>query len=322
MADERIVLAVKIVDSGTNQAAAVTSADGLEVNTELPTPVALAENLANPTPPAVGAFGMLFDGATWDRAPGDSADGALVNLGTNNDVTVTGAVDTELPAAVALADNTANPTVPAVGAFGMVFDGTTWDRMLGDQTDGVLVNLGTNNDVTTELPAAAALADATANPTVPGVGSFMMGFNGTTWDRVRTANTGRLQVDVITGGGAETPTTPVRDSANSTNTAAGSSADLDSSEQAGNTKKLAQVTCSASVAWKAIIQAAENAIVVETYDTIFGRAGETVQWKPPHRDYADRIFATTAGFDGWRITMTNLDTAEAADLYTTIYHED
>jgi hypothetical protein len=36
----------------------------------------------------------------------------------------------------------------------------------------------------TELPAAAALADATANPTVPAVGAYMMGWNGTTWDRV------------------------------------------------------------------------------------------------------------------------------------------
>lgn len=56
--------------------------------------------------------------------------------------------------------------------------------------------------VDSELPAAAALADATANPTLPSVGSFLVGYNGTTWDRVRTANTGRLQVDVVTGGGA------------------------------------------------------------------------------------------------------------------------
>lgn len=79
------------------------------------------------------------------------ADGVLVNLGANNDVTVTsGSVtaDTELPAAGALADNTANPTAPAVAAHGMVFDGSTWDRAPGTSADGVLVNLGTNNDVT------------------------------------------------------------------------------------------------------------------------------------------------------------------------------
>jgi hypothetical protein len=33
---------------------------------------------------------MVYDGATWDRLPGTSADGALVNLGVNNDVVATG----------------------------------------------------------------------------------------------------------------------------------------------------------------------------------------------------------------------------------------
>jgi hypothetical protein len=36
----------------------------------------------------------------------------------------------------------------------------------------------------TELPAAAALTDATANPTVPGVAAFLQGWNTATWDRV------------------------------------------------------------------------------------------------------------------------------------------
>lgn len=57
-------------------------------------------------------------------------------------------VDTELPAAAAAADNTANPTAPAVLAFGMSYDGSTWDRMRGDSNDGLLVNLGANNDIT------------------------------------------------------------------------------------------------------------------------------------------------------------------------------
>ena len=38
------------------------------------------------------SFGYMFDGATWDRVRGTSADGLLVNLGANNDVTVTGTV--------------------------------------------------------------------------------------------------------------------------------------------------------------------------------------------------------------------------------------
>ncbi len=173
------------------------SAATVTVDSELPAAAALADNAANPTVPGVGAFLMGFDGVTWDRVPVTSADGVLVNLGTNNDVTVTGAVDTELPAAAALADNAANPTAPAVGSFQMVWDGATWDRAPGTAADGLLVNLGTNNDVTvsgtvsvsgtvtvdSELPAAA-LADNAANPTAPAVGAFGMVWDGATWDRL------------------------------------------------------------------------------------------------------------------------------------------
>lgn len=88
-------------------------------------------------------------------------------------------VDTELPAAAALSDATANPTTPMVGSAMMVWDvvawrrwfaaasadalgdvfapfvnsypygwnGTSWDKIRGDATNGALVNLGTNNDV-------------------------------------------------------------------------------------------------------------------------------------------------------------------------------
>lgn len=37
----------------------------------------------------IRSYLYCFDGSTWDRCPGSSADGLLVNLGTNNDVTVT-----------------------------------------------------------------------------------------------------------------------------------------------------------------------------------------------------------------------------------------
>lgn len=38
----------------------------------------------------------------------------------------------------------------------------------------------------TELPIAVALGDSTGNPTAPHVGSCIEGFNGTSWDRLRT----------------------------------------------------------------------------------------------------------------------------------------
>jgi len=77
---------------------------------------------------------------------GDGGGSITVDGSVSISGTVT--VDSELPAAAALADNTSNPACPAVGSFLMVWDGSTWDRGKGDSTDGVLVNLGANNDVT------------------------------------------------------------------------------------------------------------------------------------------------------------------------------
>lgn len=56
---------------------------------ELPAATASTDNFANPTTTNIMAMEMLWDGTAWDRAPGNTADGALVNLGANNDVIVT-----------------------------------------------------------------------------------------------------------------------------------------------------------------------------------------------------------------------------------------
>lgn len=50
----------------------------------------------------------------------------------------------------------------------------------------------------TELPAAAALADDTSNPTVPGVGAFSMCWDGTNWDRCAKGTGGNGSVDANT----------------------------------------------------------------------------------------------------------------------------
>lgn len=61
--------------------------------------------------------------------------------------------------------------------------------------DGTVAVSGTVT-VDTELPTAAALADTTANPTTTSVGALAMGYNGTTWDRLRSDTTNGLDVDV------------------------------------------------------------------------------------------------------------------------------
>lgn len=178
---------------GLQSTVAVVGTVSVSGDTELPAAAALADNTSNPTAPAVGAFTMVWDGANWDRTPGNQTDGLLVNLGTNNDVTVTGsltsvgtitnvvhvddnsgsltvdgtvavsslpAIDVtlaEFPAAASITDNFANPTTTSSMSMLMVWDGSTWDRLRGDSTDGALVNLGTNNDVLATLQAGSAV---------------------------------------------------------------------------------------------------------------------------------------------------------------------
>ena len=81
-------------------------------------------------------------------------------------------VNTELPAAAALADATATPTTPLIGAVLMAFNGTTYDRVRTD---------GTDND-----------ADPVGATGILSVEAHNQGFNGTSWDRLRT-------IDAMTG---------------------------------------------------------------------------------------------------------------------------
>ena len=108
-------------------------------------------------------------------------------------------VDTELPAAAALADGAANPTTPTVGAAPLMFNGTTWDRQRGNITNGLDVDVtrvqGTVT-VDSELPAAAVLGDTDANPTTPTVGAGLMLFNGTSWFRLRGDLGNGMDVDI------------------------------------------------------------------------------------------------------------------------------
>ncbi len=61
-------------------------------------------------------------------------------------------VDTELPAAAALGDATANPNTTSVGAFSLIFNGASWDRARGDITNGIDV------DVTRVSPGTGAVS--------------------------------------------------------------------------------------------------------------------------------------------------------------------
>ncbi len=88
------------------------------------------------------------------------------SITVDGSVSITGSVDTELPAAAALADNTANPTVPGVGAFLMAFDGTNWDRV---QTGAAATgSIKVDGSAATQPVAGTVTANA-------GTGTFAVG---------------------------------------------------------------------------------------------------------------------------------------------------
>lgn len=144
----------------------------------------------------------------------DDNGGSLTVDGT---VSISGTIDTELSAAAALADNTANPTVTSVGSFPHWFDGSTWDRARGDSTDGLLVNLGANNDVavtSSALPTGAATSanQATIIGHIDGVEGILTTIDADTGNistkidtLAGTVSGTEIQVDVLT-----MPTTTVQ----------------------------------------------------------------------------------------------------------------
>ena len=88
---------------------------------------------------AVPVSGPLTD--TQLRASAVPVGDGGSSLTVDGSVSISGGVDTELEAAAALADASGNPTTPRVGAAGLVWNGTGWDRMRGDTTNGLDVDV-------------------------------------------------------------------------------------------------------------------------------------------------------------------------------------
>jgi hypothetical protein len=240
------------------------------------------------------------------------------------------------PVGVGFFASAAAPT--AVSADGDIVKG--WSLLNGSQvvnlaSGGTLVTLGqkamtgslpvvfasdqSTLTVDTELPAAAALADATANPTLPGVGGFLMGYNGTTWDRIRTANTGRLQVDVINGQGGGSPTSPQFSTQTSAALGAGSNIDVQTVDiTTGKTGRLAGIDIASTVPLKAIISTVA-ASTPTTRVVLFAQPYSNLQWRSPFATYITQAGGTNNKF---RVNVTNKDASVAADVYATFYWDE
>ncbi len=132
---------------------------------------------------------------------------------------------------------------------------------------------------------------------------------------------GHFQVDILTGGGSDTPTAPVKTFQSSTDTAAAATFDADGPEAGGTTTTLVGFDASASVPMKIEIQTVADGTGT-TIGVLFAQAGECCSWVPPHPDFYSTAHPTNAGLDGFRLRLTNLDNENAANLYATLYTQD
>lgn len=105
--------------------------------------------------------------------------------------------------------------------------------------------------------------------------------------------------------------------------AAGSSADLDSAQITSSlTGKLVALLVSASVPTKAELKTVLNGSESAVLMTMFSKAGQNAMIVLPNKDFVTQIHSATAGFDGFRVTVTNLDNENAADLYATFFYDE
>jgi len=120
-------------------------------------------NIQNTVNVSDGGSSITIDGTVTANQPSSTAYKVIISDGTS-----------DVPIDAAHNDGETNTENHIdIGSKGMVFNGTTWDRMRGDATNGMLVNLGTNNDVT--VTGSVTVAQATAgnlNATVVGTGTF------------------------------------------------------------------------------------------------------------------------------------------------------
>lgn len=369
MADERVRVAVKVVDPDTDANEAAVSATGavmVEVE-EVPAAAALADGAGNPTTTIVGAALLGFDGTNWDRiytvADGDvvaaNTKGFLV-LGTDGSNYQVIATDASGNVQVDVLsggggpeddddDIVAGAQTCALGiALTYGWDGTQWERINSDTNGSLDVN------VTLALPTGANTIGSIASiltSVVPGVGATHLGKAidtavGATDTGVASLverrdtpagltpadgdfttlivdSNGRLHV-TDPNAGAGSPTGATVEAPALANIAAGATStgtELRTSDLGGTTKQLAGIDISASAPFKATIIEEDDDSETTKVIALFGKAGEPLQWRPPHKAYFNKTWAANAGFDGWRVEVTNLDNSQTTDFYVTFYYE-
>lgn len=228
------------IGSITNTSFAVTQATAANLNANVTVQnasIPVTDNAGSLTVDNNGTFAVqASQSGTWTLGANSGVDigDVTINNGSGvnavniqdggNTITIDGTVDTELPAAAALADGAANPTTPTIGAAGLVYNGATWDRTEGASTldgngattyTGVMAvkqvpkrvnpsNLGTatNSAVTVDVTGSHTVTVSIATTTT---GTFIIEGTGdnTNWGNVECFD---IFADVWVSGQSITPT--------------------------------------------------------------------------------------------------------------------
>lgn len=174
--------------------------DNFLVDTELPTATTPADGTSLTISPFVQAQLTGYNGVTSDLLRSDTTFGLDVDVtrvSGNVSVTQSGSwtIDTELPAAILVADDLAHPTAPQVIAHlvGFSASGNNWDML---RTSGV--------DIDGSGSHTQGVLDVQGH-------NYL--FNGTSWDRLRGDITNGLDVDVTRVSGNVTVVGPAADGA-------------------------------------------------------------------------------------------------------------
>ena len=77
-----------------------------------------------------------------------------------------------------------------------------------------------------------------------------------------------------------------------------------------------------TVACKAELKTVLNGVESSVKLRILRMPGESRLWLAPAKTFITQAEDVTAGFDGFRITATNLDTSEPADIYATYFFDE
>lgn len=144
-----------------------------------------------------GALNVIVDsgsvniGTFPDNEPFNLAQVSGTALAVNSGVLSNG-----VPRFTIATDDEINDDIDAIRISAAAID-TDTTTIIGhvDGIEGLIgtTNTNTGNTATSvssidgKLPSAAAMADNTSNPTVTKIGSYLMGYDGSTWDRVGVA---------------------------------------------------------------------------------------------------------------------------------------